>query len=109
MAGAMFGVTLPFVHVVRFNGRCYLTNGFHRALGARKRGAGRMPCFFREVPTADEIGIRVDWSTFPIGLLESPYPPTLGHFTQGRAHTLPLKKVMRVVQVNWSEHALPME
>jgi hypothetical protein len=109
MAGVLFGVALPFVHVVRFNGRCYLINGFHRALGARKRGAGRIPCFFREVTTADETGIRTDGSTFPLKLLESSNPPTLAHFTQGRAHALPLREVMRVLQINWSEHALPME
>lgn len=27
MAGAAFRVSLPFVHVVKFNGRCYLLNG----------------------------------------------------------------------------------
>jgi hypothetical protein len=109
MAGVAFGVALPFVHVVRFNGRCYLTNGFHRALGARTRGAGRMPCFFREVNTAEEVGIRTDGATFTVDLLESANPPTLAHFTKGRAHALPLRQVMRVIQINWSEHALPME
>jgi hypothetical protein len=108
-AGIAFGVSVPFVHVVRFNERCYLTNGFHRALGARIRGAGRMPCLFREVGSPDEIGLRIDGATFSLALLESADPPTLGHFTQGRAHELPIQKKMRVLQVNWSEHALPME
>ncbi len=108
-AGILFGVSMPFTHVVRFNDRCYLANGFHRALGARKRGAGRIPCFFREVAAAEEVGITIDGTTFPLQLLESPNPPTLGHFTRGRAHTVPLRKVMRVLQVNWSQHALPME
>jgi hypothetical protein len=108
-AGIAFGISLPFVHVVRFNGRCYLTNGFHRALGARKRGAGRMPCLFRDVGSATEVGIQLDGTTFSLALLESADPPTLRHFTQGRAHELPIQRKMRVLQVNWSEHALPME
>jgi hypothetical protein len=108
-AGIVFGISLPFVHVVRFNGRCYLINGFHRALGARMRGADRIPCLFRDVAAADEVGIRTDGATFSLALLESANPPTLGHFTQGRAHNLPIQKKMRVLQVNWSEHAMPME
>jgi hypothetical protein len=108
-AGIVFGIGMPFVHVVRFNGRCYLINGLHRTLGARRRGAGRIPCFFREVSTPGEVGIMTDGSTFTLALLESPNPPTLGHFTQGRAHELPLRKVMRVLQVSWSQHLLPME
>ncbi len=109
MAGIVFGISLPFVHVVKFNGRCYLINGFHRALGARKLGAARMPCLFREVATPEEVGIRTDGSTFQLMLLESAQPPTLGHFTQDRAHTVMLREVMRVLQINWSEHALAME
>jgi hypothetical protein len=108
-AGIVFDISLPFVHVVRFNGRCYLINGFHRTLGARTRGAGRMPCLFRDVASADEIGIRPDGSTFSLALLESTNPPTLRHFAQGRAHQVPIRQALRVLQINWSEHALPME
>lgn len=108
-AGIYFAIGMPFVHVVKFNGRCYLINGFHRALGARTRGAGRMTCFFREVGSAQEVGIMADGTTFPLELLESANPPTLGHFSRGRACTVPLRKVMRVLQINWSQHALPME
>jgi hypothetical protein len=107
--GIQFGIGLPFVHVARFNGRCYLMNGFHRALGARLRGAGLMPCLFREVANHIEVGIRDDGSTFSIALLESPNPPTLRHFTQNRAHTVAVRKVSRILQVNWSEHAVPLE
>jgi hypothetical protein len=84
-------------------------NGFHRALGARKRGAGRMPCLFRDVATHTEVGIRDDGSTFSVAVLESANPPTLGHFTQNRAHNVAIRKVSRILQVNWSEHALSLE
>jgi hypothetical protein len=107
--GIQFGIGLPFVHVTRWNGRCYLTNGFHRALGARIRGAGRIPCLFRDVANAEEIGIRPDGATFSVALLTSSDPPTLGHFTQGRAYDVPIRQASRILQVNWSEHALPLE
>jgi hypothetical protein len=107
--GIQFGIGLPFVHVARFNGRCYLMNGFHRALGARERGAGRVPCLFRDVAAHTEVGIRDDGSTFSVALLESANPPTLGHFTRKRAHDVAIRKVSRILQVNWSEHALPLE
>ena len=87
----------------------YLMNGFHRALGARKRGAGMMPCLFRDVATHKEVGIRDDGSTFHLTLLESADPPTLRHFTQNHAHDVAIRKFSRVLQVNWSEHALPLE
>jgi hypothetical protein len=107
--GIQFGIGLPFVHVARWNGRCYLTNGFHRALGARIRGAGRIPCLFRDVATPEEIGIRSDGTTFSVDLLNSSDPPTLGHFTRDRAYDVPIRRVSRILQVNWAEHALPLE
>jgi hypothetical protein len=107
--GIQFGIGSPFVHVTRWNGKCYLTNGFHRALGASIRGAGQIPCFFRDVATPEEIGLRSDGSTFGVELLNSDNPPTLGHFTQGRAHSVPIRRVSRILQVSWSEHAMPLE
>jgi hypothetical protein len=39
MGGMQFAFSLPFVQVVNLNGRFYLSNGFHRVIGARKAGA----------------------------------------------------------------------
>ncbi len=55
--GIQFGVSLPYVHVVRHNGRCYLHNGFHRAVGARNAGATHLPCLFRDVPDHRAAGL----------------------------------------------------
>ncbi len=107
--GIQFGIGLPFVHVTRWNGLCFLINGFHRALGARLRGAGRMPCLFRDVSTPEETGVRADGSTFPISLLTSNDAPTLGHFTQGRSYAVPIRQVSRFLHVSWAEHTLPLE
>ena len=56
--GIVFGVGLPLVHVVRCNGKCYLCNGFHRAVGSRQRGATHIPCLIRDVATHAEAGVQ---------------------------------------------------
>ncbi len=106
MAGMNFGWSIPLLHVVRFNGRCYLHNGFHRAFGARLAGATHIPCIFRDVADADSAGIKSDGSTFGLPLLQSNDPPTIGHFTNGFAHSVTLRAVTRILHVSWSSYAM---
>ena len=105
-AGFNFVWSLPMVHVVRYNGRCYLHNGFHRTVGARMAGATAIPCVFRDVPTPEAAGVKTDGSTFPIALLESANPPTVGHFTQGRAYNVSLRATTRILHISWAEYAM---
>jgi hypothetical protein len=107
--GIRVGPAFPLVQVVRYNGRCYLHNGFHRAYGARKAGATEIPCLLRDVATAGEAGIKTDGGTFPIALLESANPPTIGHLTQGRARVVSLRAITRILQINWADHVMPDE
>jgi hypothetical protein len=103
-----FGVTLPFASVARYNGKYYLTNGFHRAIGLRQAGATHMPCMVRDVATPEDVGIQPP-GTFQLPLLESPDPPTVGHFTQGRAHNVTIRQFARFLHVSWAEYAIPEE
>jgi|SRR5271155_245677 len=105
VVGMQIHVTLPFVHVVRFNGRCYLHNGFHRSYGARMAGATHIPCLFRDVATPEEVGI-IEGQTFSVPILESANPPTIGHFTQGRAYDVELRALSRVMHVSWSQSVM---
>jgi hypothetical protein len=108
--GVHFGVSLPHTQVVRHNGRCYLHNGFHRAYGIRKAGATHMPCIVRDVPDHAAAGINAAaGATFGAPLLESANPPTLAHFTAGRAYPVSLKAVSRVLHVSWSDYVVPEE
>jgi hypothetical protein len=112
LAGMRFDFSQPFVHVVQFRGRCYLHNGFHRAIGARRAGATHVPCIFRTVNDYNEVGVRSDGNTFTAKELDSatpPCPPTVGHFTQGGAWDVALRNVSRILHVTWSEHTVPDE
>lgn len=106
--GLHFGPSLPFVQVVRHNGRCYLHNGYHRAFGARRSGATHIPCVVRNVADHAAVGIN-DGFTFSAQLMESPNPPTLAHFTQGRALAVSLRFHSRVLHVSWAEYAVAEE
>ena len=105
--GVQVAWTLPLVHVVRFNGRCYLHNGYHRACGLRRAGATEMPCIFRNVADAVSVGIQPP-GTFDLQLLESANPPTMAHFRR-RAMKVALRATSRVIQINWSEHTMTDE
>lgn len=108
VAGMQIHVTLPFVHVVRYNNKYYLHNGFHRAYGARMAGAKNIPCLVRDVQTPEQAGI-VAGATFPLALLESGDPPTLGHFTRGCAYDVKLRSLSRLIHVAWTETVVPDE
>ena len=99
------GVSLPFVHVVRYNGRCYLHNGYHRAYAAMMAGATEIPCVFRDVATEAEIGLNP--GTFDLGTLESANAPTLNHFAGGQAHPVNLIIKTRVMHLNWTDWIAP--
>jgi hypothetical protein len=103
--GIQFAWSLPFVHVTRFNGRCYLHNGYHRALQIRKAGASEMPCFFRDVPMPEAAGVQPP-GTFDLRLMESANPPTIAHYARGRAARVKLRASMRVIQISWSQHTM---
>ncbi len=106
--GIRFGLPLPFVHVVRHNGKCYLHNGFHRAYGLAVAGATHIPCLFRDVKDHDAVGIK-DGLTFSARVLESQNPPTLAHYTQGRAFDVKIKSVTQIVHVKWATYTIEEE
>ncbi len=104
--GMAIGLSLPWVHVVRYNGRCYLHNGYHRTYGAAIQGATHIPCIFRDVPDAAAAGIKTDGTTFPIDLLESANPPTMAHFSRGKAQPVTLRATTRILHVSWAEYGM---
>ena len=107
LLGITFGVKLPYLYVMRHEGRCYLVNGFHRAYALSRAGVTHAPCVFRDVTDPAAIGLRP--GNFEAPLLESSNPPTLAHFIEGRAHRVRLRALSRLIQVSWAEYAIPIE
>lgn len=102
--GVLLSMSLPFVHVVRLQGRCYLHNGYHRAVGLRRMGATKLPCILRDVQTAEAAGIKADGTTFTEALLTTADPPTVAHFTSRDAYVVKLRAHARVIHVSWAEY-----
>ena len=109
IAGVQFSVALPFVSVALCKGRYYLQNGYNRAYGIRQSGATVMPCMIREVAELTSVGLKSDGTTFTAAVLQGDDVPTFGHFAQGRASDVTLRKVSRIIQVSWAEYAVPDE
>jgi hypothetical protein len=47
--GIMLNLTLPLVHVTKFNNKYFLHNGYHRVYGAKKAGATHIPAILRKL------------------------------------------------------------
>ena len=107
--GMLFRYGSPFVYVARYNGRCFLANGYHRASGLSRAGATHMPCIFRDATTPEEMGVKTDGSTLSIQRLEADNPPAVGHFTQGRALEVQLRMASRIFHASWSEYTMADE
>lgn len=105
--GVAVGVSGPWVHVVRFEGRTFLRNGFHRVYGAKRAGATHVPCIVVNAPNWEFVGARGQGGTFERELLESDDPPTLAHYAEGRAWPVQLRRPTRIIEVSWSEYLLP--
>ncbi len=70
------------------------------------RGATHVPCVFGETDDYAIVGANGP-GFFNKHLLQSANAPTMGHFTQGRATELTLRRVKRVMAVTWTEYLIP--
>lgn len=109
LAGIIIGPSAPLVNVARWNDRLYLSNGFHRVYGARISGATEIPCLVRDVAHPGHAGIQENGGTFSEARLNAPDPPTVAHFTQGRALAVQIRRFVRVMDVSWSIRAMADE
>jgi hypothetical protein len=72
-------------------------------VGLRRRGVTHAPCVLRDVATPEAAGM-LPGHTFDPALMESADPPTILHFTQGRAHPVQLKSFTRTLHVSWADY-----
>jgi hypothetical protein len=103
--GAIVGPSSPLTQVVRFGGRCILTNGYHRASQLLASGRTHIPALVVDAPRPDRIGLNA--GTFTLEALTGARPPTCGHLHPDKAYPVELKKFVRYVKVTWAEFAGP--
>lgn len=108
VTGMAWGVGSPLLQVIRYEGRCYLRNGYHRAFGLRQAGLTEMPCLLLEATDFRQVVDRPQ-GFFQQELLESDDPPTLLHFSEDRAYPVALRRMARLLQVSWAEITVPIE
>jgi hypothetical protein len=97
------GARPPFVQVVKIYGRCFLKNGYHRAYGLRKLNVDKMPCLLLAASDMSQVGL-VPGATIPENVLNRENGPTVGHYTEGRALSVPaVHKFHRKYIVGWAE------
>jgi hypothetical protein len=46
------------VQVAKYNGRLFLRDGYHRAIGFLSRGIAKVPAFVKEIGTFEELGVK---------------------------------------------------
>jgi hypothetical protein len=109
LAGAAFGPSLPLVQVGRFQGRCYLIDGYHRAFSLRQAGATHVPCVFVEVADYARLGAKGGYESFERDVLESADPPTCAHLTPARAYPVVLHELRRILHITWSQYVIPVD
>jgi hypothetical protein len=96
--GFAVGIGESFMQVGRFQGRYYLRDGYHRALGFLMKGITRVPVFVRDVPVTENLA--------PAGMLpEQAYlgnrPPQLRDYLDNDVSidvTLPWSQKLVVIQ-----------
>lgn len=94
----LWGRAFPMVHVVRYNGRCYMKNGYHRAVSLRKAGATHVPCLFTEVTSYQQMRANQP-GLFGQQVLSSALPPTIGHLASAMAYPVALREYKRVIRI----------
>jgi len=103
--GIQVGPAAPITQIARVDGRCYLRNGFHRAVGMAQRGVTHIPALLIDMENYEEV-TRGGLMVFDKAVLESENPPTVDHFTHKRAFPVTLRDSTMVITLNWSQHVI---
>lgn len=98
----------PFVQVVKFSGRYFLRNGYHRVYQIREAAVKHVPCVMIEGENfADTGAIRAGF--FGEQLLTSNHPPMFADFFSDKiAPPIHMKPFTKVVRVRADESVLPL-
>jgi hypothetical protein len=104
--GFAVGWGVPHVQVVRFQGRYFLKNGYHRLVALRSRGLTHAPCILIEGESFDDVGARDGF--FDRDLLLSKRPPLFGDFlADAVCPAVPLRPRTKVIRIKAEEIIVP--
>lgn len=102
VVGAILGLRALWVHTITIDGRVYLRNGYHRAVGLLEAGQTHMPCLMFSGHRG-QLGV----NNFPLEVIHGEHPPTLGHFDAALATEVQLRKQTKMIAISWSEFLVP--
>ncbi len=98
----------PFIQVVRFKGRYFLRNGYHRVYEIRKAALTHVPCILIEGENLADTGA-IKPGFFGEQLLTSDRPPMFADFLSDKiAPPLHMKPFTKIVRVRADESVLPV-
>lgn len=99
VAGPIIGVGAPWTQAMEIDGRVYLRNGYHRAVGLMEAGHTHMPCLTFKGHRS-QLGVA---PAFGDDVMLSANPATVGHFAADRATEVQLRKGTKVIAISWAE------
>lgn len=99
VAGPIIGVGAPWAQAMEIEGRLYLRNGYHRAVGLMEAGHTHMPCLVFKGHRS-QLGLE---PAFSWEVMQGDNPPTVGHFDAQKATEVQLRRGTKVISISWTE------
>jgi len=99
VAGPIIGVGAPWTQAMEIDGRVFLRNGYHRAVGLMEAGHTHLPCLTFKGHRS-QMGVD---PAFSADVMEGTNPATVGHFDVKKATEIQLRKGTKVISISWTE------
>lgn len=94
------GPNKNWVQVARFQGRCYLKNGYHRVFSLLQRGITEVPCILFEAKDWADVGVGHTPDFFGEQYLTGmARPPVMKDFLSDAAIEIPLREQVKVLDI----------
>jgi hypothetical protein len=102
------GVNANYVQVVKYEGRHFIKNGYHRAYALRERGVSAVPCVYAEVSDYAMTGANRP-GFFSRETIMSARPPTIPDFFDNTVSAdIKIQPTMNVIRIKAEQYAVPI-
>lgn len=95
-----------YLQVVRYKGRCFIRDGYHRAAGLVRLGANNVPCIFIEAERYDQVGAAAGAFSYEILFGDRP-PKLLDFWDEEVSKSIKQVSVRKVIRVRGEEFVVP--